>query len=414
MHRLITENTSSDESRERLNRFLTSFAIRPASLQQALGRLEPRDNPFEGMRTITDENCSHFDVVLGGYAISISGSNPRLAHVPETRFALYNGSALGVRGYGPRFRLHSQHMNQDYFSLRARKSRGVVTILRVHEVAAKMRRDYDVDIRYYRTFRLPRHQRIALGQVPLLKCLGIVMETLDLLILGTINEVVLRQKINREDGWLVSNPAGSLWACDLRRRLIDQHGLPSTSYQGLNIACPLRQPITYTSWTQEQHDIVNEFFGPALALISANHKVRTLKLLHRVQRELWSRGWRRPYREIQCLWSLVSANSRSYVNSSFVSSYQLQCCIKTYAERQRYLADKGGRFYSLDLSWPDWCLVLDDFASQPDLNEWSQAVFGRDRAQRWFWFRNFWFQYSEKILYKKWWNMLAGRQQLSP
>jgi hypothetical protein len=153
----------------------------------------------------------------------------------------YNGSALGVRGYGPRFRLHSQHMNQDYLSLRARKSRGVVTILRVREVVAKMRHDYNVDIQYYRTFRLPRHQRIAPGQVPLLKYLGILMETLDLLILGTINEVVLHQKINREDGWLVSNPAGSLWACDLHRRLIDQHGLPRTSYQGLNLACALRQ-----------------------------------------------------------------------------------------------------------------------------------------------------------------------------
>jgi hypothetical protein len=42
-------------------------------------------------------NFSHFDLVLGGYAILISGSNPKLAHVPETRFALYNGSALGVR-----------------------------------------------------------------------------------------------------------------------------------------------------------------------------------------------------------------------------------------------------------------------------------------------------------------------------
>jgi hypothetical protein len=172
--------------------------------------------------------------------------------------------------------------------------------------------------------------------------------------------------------------------------------------------------ITYTNWTREQHDIVNEFFGPALALTSANRRVRTLKLLHQVQRELWSRGWRKPYREIRCTWSLVSVNSRRYVNSSFVSSYQLECCIKTYAEMQRYLADKDERFYGLDLSWPDWCLVRDDFTSQLDLNEWSQAVCGRDRAQRWFWCRNFWFQYSEKILCKKWWNMLAGRQQLSP
>jgi hypothetical protein len=115
-----------------------------------------------------------------------------------------------------------------------------------HEVVAKMRRDYDVDIQYYRTFRLPRHQRIAPGQAPLLKCLGILMETLDLLILGTINEVVLHQKINREDGWLVSNPAGSLWACDLHRRLA---WFAKDFVPRLKFSMPFATAITYTSWT---------------------------------------------------------------------------------------------------------------------------------------------------------------------